>query len=301
MKTKLTEITLAAGNMVFAILLLTNFVLAQNRAYIGIGFEDASPTGVRVISYDKNSPAEKSGIAWNDIIISVKGNAIKDGNDLRKVFALLSIGENVEFEILRNGKNIKISMNIAIHPHEEDTNKMLKESIEKITELLKANKLEECIKECGMEISQDGFEMTGLENVILNLGRPRTQLGKFGEDSLKEKYYDLCEKQLVDKIRKLPRNKINTPALAGIYYDKYYRLYAKIFQNDGKMILGTGALGNTVMIQLSKPIIGNCMLTHNEYIPFTGYVKPLGNKTYSSLLGKQTVPNYQLLFCESGD
>jgi len=255
--------------------------IIQNRDWIGIDIEDAPKEGVRVTKVVEGSPAKESGIMIGDIIRNRRN--VNEFKEYLK-FLNLGIGKKVEFIILRgNGKKeMSILVNIGINQN----------SIDKITELLKANKLEESIEECG--ITQPTPSISERPTV----GMPKIE---FSDDSLKKKYYDLCEKQLFDKVRKLPKNKINSPELASIYYDKYSYIQGKVFQNDGKMILITesGYGGGTAMVQISNPIIGSCMLTEsqNKYIPFSGYVKYLGTKTYNSLLGKQTVPNYQLLWC----
>ncbi|MDR0516453.1 MAG: hypothetical protein LBH25_05340 [Fibromonadaceae bacterium] len=154
--------------------------------------------------------------------------------------------------------------------------------ITKITALLKANKLEESLGEC-----------------------------KQAKLNPNEKITDLCKNQLVAKIKKLPKNKINSIELAKIYYDcdsedgnedNCKAIAGYVFQNNGKMLLIEDiGLGHTVMIQHTGHI-GRCQLEPNSMrIPFLGYAKYLGRKTYTSLLGNQSVPNYQLLFCESGD
>jgi hypothetical protein len=185
-----------------------------------------------------------------------------------------------------------------LRERQEQTNDKIKEKIKKVEELLIANKLEDGINECGIAPSNSDVDMQK-GHIIIALDMPEIRLS---DDSLKGKYYDLCKKQLVDKVRKLPKNKINTPRLASVYYDQYYQIVGDVIQNDGKMILVTATpLHNTVMVQISGPIIGKCALTPNKYIPFNGCVKYLGEKTYPTLLGKQTVPNYQLLFCGSED
>jgi hypothetical protein len=140
------------------------------------------------------------------------------------------------------------------------------EKIGKITELLKANKLEEGIKECDML------------RVIVS-------------DSLKGKYSDLCEKQLVDKVRKLPKSKINTPTLAKVYYDGYQSIQAKIFRIFGEIAVAeTIGYDKTISVQISGSI--GCNFQHSEYI--VGYGKYLGMQS-KTIMG--SVPHYQLLWC----
>jgi len=151
-----------------------------------------------------------------------------------------------------------------------------------IMALLKANKLEECFGKC-------------------------KQLGsQFKSDKFKnnEEYANLCGEQLNAKIKKLPLKQINSVGLAKIYYQgtDYREIYGRVIQNDGKMVLVSAQqpYGQTIMVQISGHLIGNCSLIPiNSDYHFRGFAKPLGNKTYTSLMGLQTVGNYQLLWCES--
>jgi hypothetical protein len=153
-----------------------------------------------------------------------------------------------------------------------------KQKITKITALLKANKLEESFEECEQFSSNEDLDIA-----------------------------DLCENQLIAKIKKAPKNKIKSVELAKIYYgcddsnddDNCIKVMGWIFQNDGKMVLMEDLnWGNTIMVQHTGHI-GNCFLQPTRKIPFAGYGKYLGQKTYTTQFGvRQTVPNYQLLWCE---
>ncbi|MDR2584352.1 MAG: AgmX/PglI C-terminal domain-containing protein [Fibromonadaceae bacterium] len=156
-------------------------------------------------------------------------------------------------------------------------NEEAKEQIEEITKLLKANKLEECIEKCS---DLNGKVSEHKEHI--------------------QKYNDLCAKQLVSRIRKLPKNKINTPMLASIYYDKAEPIIADIIQNDGRTALASAWPHNKmIMVQISGDIIGEC-----DFIKTTntinGYGNYLGNKTTTVNGSPQYVPNYQLLWCSDG-
>lgn len=59
------------------------------------------------------SAAEKAGIKEGDIITSVDNNAIDAQNTLAEIIANHNPGDTVVFEILRNGKNIKLNVVIG--------------------------------------------------------------------------------------------------------------------------------------------------------------------------------------------
>lgn len=162
------------------------------------------------------------------------------------------------------------------------------QKLTELTGLLKANELEECYNNCN-------------------------QLGSQFE--LNKKIKDLCEKQLIDKIKKTPKNKI-TPKIAEVYYnctdDNCKHIYGDVIVNINGMILlnsffqeeidGLTYFYKTIMVQTSGHIIGGlkaCMAPSRGTYFFTGRGKYIGKKTYTTILGKQeTVPNFQLLWCE---
>jgi len=145
----------------------------------------------------------------------------------------------------------------------------------KLTALLKENKLEQLIEECKSNASK-------FSRIML-------------EDSLVKKYNDLCSNQLVRKVRKLPKSKINTPTLAKIYYDDYQDIQAKIFRIFGKIAIAeTIGYNKTISVQIEGSI--GCNFQHSEYI--VGYGKYLGMQS-KTIMG--TVPHYQLLWCENGE
>jgi serine protease Do len=71
-------------------------------------------TGALISEVFENSPAEKGGVKVGDIVRSINGKAIEDANDLRHTVAMLRPGEIAEFEVLRDGKTIKLKVTIAL-------------------------------------------------------------------------------------------------------------------------------------------------------------------------------------------
>jgi hypothetical protein len=100
----------------------------------------------------------------------------------------------------------------------------------------------------------------------------------------------------VNKVRKLPLNKINSEGLATIYFSQagYHEVRGTVIQNDGKMAL-LSSLGFNEIFMLQHS--GKCTTLRQGRL-FSGYAKSLGNKTYTTVAGaRQSVPNYQLLYC----
>jgi len=65
-----------------------------------------STLGLYILSVDEGSNAEDAGIKSGDRIISVNGTDISSSDDYSKVLNELSIGDNIEMKLSRNGKEI---------------------------------------------------------------------------------------------------------------------------------------------------------------------------------------------------
>lgn len=85
-----------------------------HRGMLGIGIQDVTSAlaenfglkeirGVIVNSVTPNSPAEKAGLKQGDVITSLNGGAVKDGNELRNKIAQTAPGTEVSIGYLRGG------------------------------------------------------------------------------------------------------------------------------------------------------------------------------------------------------
>lgn len=93
-----------------------------NRAWVGIEVKefysfklDESQKGITssifvVDKVWKGGPAEKSGLKINDRILKVDNQPIKDVRDVQEKIRGRKIGQVINFEILRNNKNINLSV-----------------------------------------------------------------------------------------------------------------------------------------------------------------------------------------------
>lgn len=66
--------------------------------------------GAVIIKVEPTSPAGKAGLQANDIILKIGDKDISGMNDIRKALLDYRIGDEVELEILRNGKNEKVKL-----------------------------------------------------------------------------------------------------------------------------------------------------------------------------------------------
>jgi len=159
----------------------------------------------------------------------------------------------------------------------------ISEKINEITELLKANKLKECINEC---------QQPDLRNA---------------SPDLSEKISDLCEKQLSGKVKKLPLKEIDGE-LVEMYFSPFYestsfvfqqlpknsnvQIQGKVLQNDGKKAMLELTRDYDFVVKHS----GQCLMREGTYL--SGFGKYLGEETFTTVMGaKRTLPVFQLLWC----
>ncbi|MDR3000064.1 MAG: hypothetical protein LBU89_02270 [Fibromonadaceae bacterium] len=231
------------------------------------------------------------------IISSVQVQVHANKESINEINALIK-KNNIEANVILDkcSEHQKLfAENLQLCLHFQDSIKH-QPKIDEIKSLLKANKMKESLEECNeglygecLKECKERWGAGAVERCVDQCNVHRN-----------EKIIDLCEKQLVAKIKKLPKNKINSIELAKIYYgDDYDEIVGYVIQNDGKMILvSTIPFDQTVMIQISGHV-GSCNLGKNTHVPFRYNAKSLGQRTYTTVIGaRQSVPNYQLLWCE---
>ncbi|MDO5018018.1 MAG: trypsin-like peptidase domain-containing protein [Lagierella massiliensis] len=72
--------------------------------------DTGAENGAVVLKVEPNSPAGKSGLQPNDIIVGLGDKKIAGMNDIRKSLLNYRIGDETELEIIRNGKNENIKI-----------------------------------------------------------------------------------------------------------------------------------------------------------------------------------------------
>jgi len=70
-----------------------------------------SSDGVIISYIEENGPAEEAGLKRGDIIKSIDEQNIKDVNDAEIAVSDLRIGEDIEIEIIRDGKELVKELN----------------------------------------------------------------------------------------------------------------------------------------------------------------------------------------------
>lgn len=80
-----------------------------------------SKEGAVVNTVEPGTPAEKAGLKPYDVIIALNGEPIKDNNDVRFKIAEIEPGTEVEFTIIRDGKEEKVRVKITELDTEPET------------------------------------------------------------------------------------------------------------------------------------------------------------------------------------
>jgi S1-C subfamily serine protease len=102
-------------------------VPAANSAYIGVTVGPVTPTlqqadhltpssGALVISVEPDSPAQKSGLQVNDVIVALNGVAIQSPSDLTAAIHPFKPGDRVTLGIYRASKRIDVEVTLGARP-----------------------------------------------------------------------------------------------------------------------------------------------------------------------------------------
>ena len=94
------------------------------RGYIGIGMQEINPDMAEFFKLENNKgalinhivedgPADKAGLKKDDVIIRVGKKDVEDTQDLRNIIGFTAPETDVDFTIIRNGKQKKITVTIG--------------------------------------------------------------------------------------------------------------------------------------------------------------------------------------------
>jgi serine protease Do len=97
------------------------------RGYLGISLQDLTPElaenfdlkeskGTIVTNVVEDSPADKAGVNFEDIIIEFEGKPVEDSKDLMNRVAVLQPGTKVNLVVLREGKKKTITIELGERP-----------------------------------------------------------------------------------------------------------------------------------------------------------------------------------------
>src|SRR5271156_677383 len=103
------------------------------RGVLGVNIYDVTPdvakefglneaSGALVAGVAQGSAAEHAGIKTGDVITSINGVTMKDATELRNTIGLLRIGDKVEIGLLRDGKPLKVTAQVAERSEVETAN-----------------------------------------------------------------------------------------------------------------------------------------------------------------------------------
>ena len=94
------------------------------RGFIGIQVQDLTPdlaeafglnnlNGAVINSVLPQSPADKAGMKPGDIITGIGGKGVRNAHDAANQIGLTPVGDKIDFDVLRNGKKMKLSAKVA--------------------------------------------------------------------------------------------------------------------------------------------------------------------------------------------
>ena len=79
-----------------------------NRGWLGIDFH--TEREARISKVWEDSPAEAGGLRVDDLIVSVNGRVLAQERDWGRPFEALRIGQDAEFVVLRNGREVTLTV-----------------------------------------------------------------------------------------------------------------------------------------------------------------------------------------------
>jgi serine protease Do/serine protease DegQ len=94
------------------------------RGRVGVSTEDLTPelaaqAGVKVtegaviVQIERGSEAERAGLRPRDIVLAVNGHQVRSSSELRNRVGLVPIGEEIELDLLRAGRMIKVRARVG--------------------------------------------------------------------------------------------------------------------------------------------------------------------------------------------
>jgi len=94
------------------------------RGQLGVQMQDLTPALARAFNIEQqhgaviagiipSSPADRAGLQRGDVVIAVNGQAVDSATKLRNRIALMQVGDVVNLDILRDGKELSIKARIA--------------------------------------------------------------------------------------------------------------------------------------------------------------------------------------------
>jgi serine protease Do len=94
------------------------------RGYVGVGMQNIDPEmveffklennkGVLITSVTEDSPGDKAGLKKDDVVIRIDNKKVEDPQDLKNIIGFTAPDTDVEFTIIRGGKEKKVTVKVG--------------------------------------------------------------------------------------------------------------------------------------------------------------------------------------------
>jgi len=90
-----------------------------SRGWVGISFSENEDGQIEVRDVEKDSPAELAEIRTGDILVSIDGKKLVGAPVLRSEIRRRKPGQDVKFELLRDGKTVEVKVKLGEYPEKE--------------------------------------------------------------------------------------------------------------------------------------------------------------------------------------
>ncbi len=99
------------------------------RGWLGVTIQNLTPelaqefnlkktTGALITDIFNGSPAEKAALKRGDIILEVNGKTVRNVESLRNMVSQSKAGSTIQLDILRDGKNLTVTVNVTEFPQD---------------------------------------------------------------------------------------------------------------------------------------------------------------------------------------
>jgi S1-C subfamily serine protease len=94
-----------------------SWVFDEDRGFLGVHLgRDENGRGARITTVLEDSAAEEAGLRDGDVITGLNGEEIRNPGDLTRAMRGLEPGDEVELEILRDGRGENLAVELGEHP-----------------------------------------------------------------------------------------------------------------------------------------------------------------------------------------
>ncbi len=96
------------------------------RGYLGVGMQPvrlpqylvamlslANSHGVTLVNIEPNSPADRAGMLWGDVLVTLDGISVGDPGDVRGILNRDRIGKTIPAQLVRGGNLVEVSVTIG--------------------------------------------------------------------------------------------------------------------------------------------------------------------------------------------